>query len=445
MPASPFDSAIYGQLFGDPEIAKLFSDTAEIRAMLLTLGALAEAQAAHGVIPEISARAIQRAAMEVQIDPAALATETGRSAVVIPALVKAFRSEIPAPDHANYVHWGATSQDIMETALILRLRQVLSICEARLVTLTRALGDLAEAHADLPMAARTYGQLATPTTFGAVAAGWGAPHLRHIDRLAELRPRLLCVSLSGAAGTGSMLGLDPAAIRASFAERLALSDPGESWHAVRDRTAELAGWMTLVCGSLAKIGEDLIVMTQSGVNEVLLGDTGGSSTLPQKQNPVAPSLLVALAGHAVAMNSEIQLAQAHRQQRDGAAWMSEWLALPQICAATARALDVAIRLAGGITPDPIRMAAAIDDGGGLIYAEALSFALTDRMSRPEAQEKVKDLCRQVQETGTPLADLARAMWPDLPQTLFAATANLGAAPADARRFAAQARAAGQSA
>jgi hypothetical protein len=148
MPASPLDSAIYRELFGDAEVARLFSDTAEVRAMLLVEGALAEVQGELGLIPETAAKAIHRATMEVQIDPGALAAETGRNAVPVPALVAAFRAEMKAPEHAQFVHWGATSQDIMDTGLVLRLRKVLEIAEARIGTVLKGLAALAEAHAD---------------------------------------------------------------------------------------------------------------------------------------------------------------------------------------------------------------------------------------------------------------------------------------------------------
>ena len=436
MPASPFDSAIYRDLFHDVETGKLFTDSAEIRAMMLVEGALAKAQAAHGLIPEIAAAAIHRASLEVQIDPAALAAATGQNAVVVPALVAAFRAAMNAPEHAQYLDWGATSQDIMDTALILRLRQVLTIFEDRLTVLARALGTLAEAHADLPMAGRTYGQVATPTTFGAVTASWGAPLLRHLDRLTELKPRLLQVSLSGAAGTLSMMGEDGPNIRAAFAEALTLGDPGASWHSTRDTIAELSGWLTLVGGTLGKMGEDLLLMTQSGIKEVTLATGGSSSTMPQKSNPVLPALLVALARQTTALNGAIQGAALHRQQRDGAAWMTEWLSLPQICMASARALTAATDLTAGVNPDPIRMRAGINDGLGLIYAEALSFALAKTPPRPEAQAAVKALCMEVQKTGTPLSILAAEKWPDAaPASLFTPEAQLGRAPHDARAFA----------
>ncbi|MGO4916690.1 class-II fumarase/aspartase family protein [Pseudogemmobacter sp. W21_MBD1_M6] len=441
MAISAFDSAMYRDLFHDREIGALFTDSAEVRAMMIVEGALAKAQGKLGVIPELSAAAIQRASMELQIDPAGLAAETGQSAVVVPALVKAFRNGMNAPEHAAYLHWGATSQDIMDTGLILRLRQVLTIFDARLVTIIKALGVQAKTHRALPMAARTYAQVASPTSFGAVCASWGTPLIRHRTRLAELKPRLLNVSLSGAAGTLSMMQGRGAEVRAALAEGLGLSDPQDSWHSTRDTIAELCGWMTIVAGSLGKIGEDLILMTQSGVNEISLATGGGSSTMPQKSNPVQPSLLVALGRQMVALNSAMQGATLHRQQRDGAAWFVEWMTLPQMVMATARALDVASELAGSVTPDADRMAAGIDDGLGLIYAEALSFALAGHMSRPAAQAAVKALCKETQTGRISLGDLATAKWPDADfATLFSPAAQLGDAPSDADRFAKAAKA-----
>lgn len=440
MPASALDSAIYRDLLGDAEVGALFSDSAEVRAMLLVEGALAQAQGTLGIIPEVSAAFIHRAALEVQIDPAALAAETGQNGVPVPALVAAFRRAMQAPAHSAYAHWGATSQDIHDSGLVLRLRQALVIIESRLLAVIGDLGRLADDHADLPVAARTYAQVATPTTFGAIVASWGAPLIRHRARLAELRPRLLNVSLSGAAGTLSVMDGKGAEVRAAMARGLGLNDPGESWHSTRDSVTELAAWLTMLAVSLGKIGEDLIWLTQSGISEVSLGGGGGSSTMPQKQNPVAPSLLVTLARFVNGLNAAMQGAGLHRQQRDATAWFTEWMALPQMVLGASRALAITGALVPKITPDAARMRSGIDDGLGLIYAEALSFALAHRMPRPEAQAVVKALCKEAQEKNTPLARLAMRDWPD---TDWAAAltpeAQLGEAPAEARAFAHAAR------
>ena len=438
MPATPFDSAIYKDLLGDAEVGQLFTDSAEVRAMLLVEGALAKAQGAVGMIPEVSAAAIHRASMEVQIDPAGLSAETGRSAVSVPALVAAFRGAIDAPEHAQYIHWGATSQDIMDSGLVLRLRQVLALYEARINAVLISLAALAEAHAETPIAGRTYGQVATPTTFGAVVASWGAPLLGMFTKLAQVRADVLHISLSGAAGTLSAMGEKGPAVRAKLAENLGLSDPGGTWHSTRDTIAGFSGWATQVATTLGKIGEDLLLMTQSGIGEVRLGTSGGSSTMPQKANPVAPSVLVALARHTVGLNATLQASALHRQQRDAAAWITEWIALPQICISVGRALKTAEALLPGISPDTERMALLIDDDGlGLIYAEALSFALAAAIPRPEAQRVTKSLCEEARDTATPLRELATRDFPDIDlEALFTPEAQLGTAPEEARAFAA---------
>lgn len=436
MVGSVYDSGLYRDLFLDRELAALFTDTAEVRAMLLVEGALAKAQGAAGLIPEIAAAAIHRASLELQIDPGGLAAETGQSAVPVPALVAAFRREMKAPEHAQWVHHGATSQDIMDSALALRLRQVLALAEARLLRTVAALGRLAADHAGTPMAGRTYGQVATPTTFGAVAAGWGAPLVALHGQLPALRGAVLRVSLSGAAGTLSAMEEKGPQVRAALAQGLGLQDPGASWHSARQGIAGLAAWATQVCAQLGKFGEDLQLMTQSGVAEVRLPASGGSSTMPQKRNPVMPSLLLAIARQAVALNGALQGAAIHRQQRDASAWMVEWMALPQLCLGLGRALTVAADLAEGMEPLPKALARNIDDGSGLIHAEALTFRLARTMPRPEAQAAVKELCRAVMQEGGSLPERARARFPQADLGgVFDPAAQTGQAPAEARAFA----------
>lgn len=435
MPATPLDSVLYADLLGDRAVGQLFSDSAEVRAMLLVLGALAEAQGKAGVIPETSAAAIKRASLEIQIDPASLAAATGSNAVPVPALVKAFRKAMNAPEHAQYIHWGATSQDIIDTGLVLRLRQVLGLAEARLVSVIRNLGVMAGDHADLPMTGRTYGQAAVPTSFGALAASWGAPLLGYHAKLNVVREDLLHVSLSGAAGTLSVLGEAGPTIRSDLAEGLRLKDPGGSWHSTRDTVCGFGAWATGVLGALGKMGEDLILLTQSGIGEVSLSNTGASSTMPQKANPVAPSVLSALARLSTGLNASLQGAALHRQQRDGAAWMTEWMTLPQIAVALGRGLLTAETLTSEIVPDWNAMVRNLDATGGAVFAEALSFALCARMPRPEAQAEARRLSDAAQKTGATVETLARAEYPDLPEDLFRAEAHLGQAPSEARAFA----------
>lgn len=441
MAASLFDSAIYRDLMLDREFGALFTDSAEVRALMIVEGALAKAQGEVGLIPEESAKAIHRASLELQIDPAGLSPETGNNAVLIPALVAAFRSLMQAPEHSQWVHYGATSQDIMDTGQALRLRQMLALAEERLKKIVGALGELASEHAQTPMAGRTYGQVATPTSFGAMAANWGAPLANLLEELPAIRARVLKVSLSGAAGTLSALDDKGAATRAALASGLGLSDLGQSWHSMRDGVAALAAWMTQVTAQIGKMGDDLTLMTQTGISEVILPSAGGSSTMPQKQNPVMPSVLVAIARTMVGLNSVVQGAAIHRQQRDGAAWISEWMTLPQMCMAFGRSLGIAGDLAEGVKPRIETLASHIDDGTGLIYAEALSFRLAKTMPRPEAQAAVKAICKDVIAGKGSLADLAPKMWPDADLNgIFTPEGQLGLAPMEALQFAARAKA-----
>ena len=433
MAASVFDSPLYTRLFPTGEAGRLFSDTAAIRAMLLVEGALAQAQGKLGIIPELSAAAIQRAASEIQIDPGALAASTGENGVCVPGLVAEFRREMQAPEHAQFVHWGATSQDIIDTGLMLRLRQCLALAEADLRAIIAALAKDADTYAKTPMAGRTYGQHATPTSWGAVLAGWGMPLIDAVEALPDLRNGALWVSLSGAAGTAAALGPHAAQLRADLAKGLGLRDPGRSWHVDRGPLLRIADWMSQVIATLAAMGHTLVGLTATDIREVSLGAAGASSTMPQKQNPVAPSALVALSHQFTGLRAGLQASAIHQHQRDGSAWFAEWLILPELCLTHASALHHARAISTGMVPDTAQMRRAID-ATGMVHAEALSFALTDRMTRPAAQAATKKLCQTADQTRQSLADAAQAAFPDLPDGLFDPICQLGQAPAEAQAF-----------
>lgn len=434
MAASVFASPLLGRLFNTGEVGRLWSDSADIRAMLLVEGALAKVQGAQGIIPDLSAAFIHRSSMEVQIDPAGLADATATNGVCVPALVAAFRSAMEAPEHAQYAHWGATSQDIIDTALMLRLRQTLAVQEATLRTILKRMSDSASTHAETPMAARTYGQHATVTSWGAMLAQWGQPLADALERLETLRDTSLFVSLSGAAGTASALGPDAAETRAKLAEALNLNDPKRSWHTDRGPVLRIAQWMAEVVATCAALGQTLIGLVGSDTGELRLGGAGASSTMPQKQNPVAPSVLVALNHQMTGLRASLQAASAHQYQRDGAAWFTEWMTLPQIALCTAAALDTLEKLSENLAPDADVMHAHVG-GLGLVHAEALSFALCSTMSRPDAQKRVKELVAEAVAQNEPLAQVALAAYPDLPADLFTADTQMGLAPSDARAFA----------
>lgn len=386
MAVSAFDSRWLAAHLGDAEAAALFSDEAEIAAMTCFEAALARVQGRLGLIPAAAAEHISRALALVTIDPAALSEGTAGSGIPVPALVAELRRAVGS-EAAQYLHWGATTQDVIDTGLVLRLQTLCDLLGARLGAVIDALAAQARAHRDLPMAARTWGQVATPTTFGLRVAGWLAPLLRHRRRLAELRPRLLVVSCGGASGTMAAMGPRASEVEAALAAELGLGVAPKPWHAERDGLAELGGWLSLVTGSLAKMGADLKQMAAAGTARA--GAAGGSSTMPQKQNPVGAEALAALARHNAAQLSALHGALVHAEERDAGAWAAEWLALPPMAVAAAAALRHARALAETLQPDPRAMLDEMEATRGTLLAEAAQFELAAHMPRPEAQALVK--------------------------------------------------------
>ncbi len=428
---------LYAMLFGDPDTQALFTAEAELDAMIRVEVALARVQAQLGVIPPDAGPAIATASRGLLIDPASLAQATARNGVPVPALVQEMRRQMAGDPAAAHLHWGATSQDIMDSALALRLRPMLDLWGARLDAVLTQLAALADRHATLPMAARTYGQTATPTSFGAVAASWGWPLLDHAQDLARVRDAVLRVSLSGAAGTLSAMGPQGPAVRAGLAQALDLSDPGHVWHSDRSGLGRLADWAAAVAVALAKLAEDLLLMTQSGLALVRIEGGGASSTMPQTQNPVGPSALAALARQVIGLASVFGAAGVHRQNRDGAAWFTEWLTLPQICVSLGAMLRLTQDVLDRLTPDPQAMERDMGGGSGTIHAEALTFAVVAELGldRASVAGRVGQLCATALAEGRDLLDLAQEEWPDRDWAALVRANGLGLAPQEACAFA----------
>ena len=281
--STPFDSVIFKPLFSDDEVATLLGDGAFVNALVRVEIALARAEARAGIIPEVAAERI--AEIEAaRIDIARLAAGTARSGFPIIALVQELRKQAGA-DAAPFVHWGATTQDIMDTACVLQLRAITDVLRARLLEVIRSLAALAEAHRETVLAGRTHSQQALPITFGLKVAGWIAPLVRHMERLDEIQPRLMMVQFGGAAGTLAALANKGLMVIDELAKQLKLSAPLIAWHTQRDGLVEIAGWLSLVTGGLGKMAQDIILLAQTEVGEVAESSEsgrGGSSTMPQK-------------------------------------------------------------------------------------------------------------------------------------------------------------------
>ncbi|RWD66471.1 MAG: 3-carboxy-cis,cis-muconate cycloisomerase [Mesorhizobium sp.] len=345
MTVSPFDHPLLSGLLGDEEAARHFSVEADIAAMLGFERALAEAEAECGVIPHEAEAAIVKALASFRSDTAKLRAGVTKDGVVVPELVRQLRAAVGEP-HGEFVHLGATSQDVIDTSLMLRLRQAVEHIGLLLSENIVRLAGLEEEFGGRALMAVTRMQPAIPITVADRIASWRAPLERHQQRLKEQSGRLLVVQFGGAAGTLDKIGGKAAAVRAELASRLGLGDAPQ-WHSQRDAFAELAGWLSLVTGSLGKFGQDVALMAQAGTDIGLSGG-GGSSAMPHKQNPVKAEALVALALFNATQLSGMHQALVHEQERSGAAWTLEWLILPQMVVATAAALRLAAELAGRI-------------------------------------------------------------------------------------------------
>ena len=403
-------SAIFGPLFNDDEVARQLSDDAFVRALVEVETALARAEARVGVIPASAAEQIARAQAE-KIDVAALTRGAARSGFPIIALVQELRKQVSAAA-APYVHWGATTQDVMDTACVLQLRAATDLLKGRLGEIAHSLGALCDRHRKTVLAGRTHSQQALPITFGLKSAAWLAPLVRHSERLEEILPRLLAVQFGGAAGTLAALGNQGLAVTAALAEELQLRVPLMPWHAQRDSFVEFAGWLSLVTGSLGKMAQDIILMAQTEVGEA--GETaeqgrGGSSTMPQKSNPITSELIVAAARTNAALLSAMHNAQIQEHERATHGWQMEWLSLPQMIALTGGALKHALYLAKNLQVDAQAMRANIARADDVILAEAAVFALAKAMPRPEAEELVKKACADVAVESKPLIDVVRRL------------------------------------
>jgi 3-carboxy-cis,cis-muconate cycloisomerase len=346
MTVSALDSPILSPLLGDAEVAGYFSVEADIRAMLDFESALARAQGAVGLIPAEAAARIAAVCQTFSPDIAALAKGAAQDGVVAPALVKLLRAKVGAP-HDAHVHRGATSQDVVDTSLILRLKPVLNLLEARLRALIGTLRVLDKDQGAVALMGRTRMQRALPIHAADKLRGWREPLERHIERLAELRPRLLVVQFGGAVGVRGDVDGKGEAIVDELARLLQLG-AGPCWHVERDALAELASWTSLVTGALGKIGWDVSLMAQNEIGEVKLAEGGGSSAMPHKSNPVRAEALAALARFNAALLAAQHQALVHENERSGAAWTLEWLVLPQMIVAAAAALRHATALCGGL-------------------------------------------------------------------------------------------------
>ncbi len=438
------DSAIFADMFGTAAMRAVFGDTAFLARCAEVEAALARAQARLGIVPAAAAAAIGEAARQIaehpeSLDLARLKRETETVGYPILPLVRQLAAA--AGDGGRWLHWGATTQDIMDTAVVLQIRAGLDLIEADLAAARGHLADLASRHRATPMAGRTHLQHALPVTFGYKAAVWLSALDRHAERLAQLRPRVLMAQLGGAAGTLASLGEGGAAVacRTELARELGLGDPPITWHVARDGIAETVQLLALLGGSLAKIAFDVMLMSATEFGEAaepFVSGRGSSSTMPQKRNPISCELILA-AGKALRAQADLVLdAMVADFERATGPWHAEWAAVPEAFGYAAGAVQQSRFLLGGLILDPARMAKNLGMTHGLIVAEAVMMGLAPVIGRNEAHDLVYDACRAAIESDRPLFDVlmetpsvAGPLGADKLRALTDPANYLGAAPA----------------
>jgi 3-carboxy-cis,cis-muconate cycloisomerase len=407
MTAVGLSAGIFCDIFSTAPMRRIFGDENRIQAYLDIEAALASAQARLGIIPQQACDEIVRNCVASRFDFAKLKSETERIGYpvlpVVEQLVAMCRDGL-----GEWCHWGATTQDITDTATILQIRDALALVEGDIAAIADALADLAKRHRDTPMAGRSNLQQAVPITFGYKAATWLAAFERHRQRLEELRPRVLVGEFGGAAGTLSSLGDRGLEVQAALMAELGLGQPEIAWHTQRDRIAETGCFLGLVTGTCAKIALDVKLMMQTEVEEVyepFHAGRGSSSTMPQKRNPISSVYITAIAAlvrqHAAALLD----AMVEDHERSTGPWEIEWIAVPEIFSLAAGALAQTRTLVSGLQVDEKRMRANLDITRGLIVSEAVMMALGPHIGRQYAHDLVYAICREVVATGRPLIEL----------------------------------------
>jgi 3-carboxy-cis,cis-muconate cycloisomerase len=398
----PSDGLFTG-LFVPDAVAAATSDRAWLQAMLDFEAALAAAEARAGVVPAEAAKAIASACEAERFAPDALGHEARATGSLVVPLVGALAEALPA-EAARYVHWGATTQDAMDTAAMLVARRARAPILADLAGVAGACARLAEEHRTTPMAGRTLLQQALPVTFGLKAAGWLVAVEEARERLAAVAP---AAELGGAAGTLASLGSDGVQVLALLAEELDLPEPVVPWHTARARVGELGAALALAAGALEKVALDVVLLAQTEVGEVAepaSGGRGGSSTLPHKRNPVGSVLAIACARRVRGATSTLLAAMAQEHERAAGAWQAEWEALGEALALTGGAAACVREALDGLEVRPERMRANLETTGGLLLAESVTMALAQRIGRPEAHRLVQEASRRAVEGGRRFRD-----------------------------------------
>lgn len=404
--------SLFDELFSFSEVRQILSDERRLQRMLDFEAALARAEARVGVIPEGAARKIAEHCRADHFDLSTVGKQAAQAGNLAIPLVRMLTEVVARQDKdaARFVHWGATSQDVIDTGMVLQLRDAFALMEQDLVRLTEILATLANQHSSTPMIARTWMQHAVPTTFGFVVAGWLDAVLRHRKRLGECCSRVLALQFGGAVGTLAALGGHGPEVAKVLADELHLTLPAVPWHTHRDRIAEIATTLGLLTGTLGKIARDISLRSQTEVAELFepAGENrGGSSTMPHKRNPVTCAIVLSAATRVPGLVATMLAAMPQEFERGLGGWQAEWETLPEITCLTGGALHHMAEMLPGLQVDKERMRQNVEITRGLIFAEAISMALADRMGKMPAHLLIEVAVKRARAENRHLKEVLR--------------------------------------
>jgi 3-carboxy-cis,cis-muconate cycloisomerase len=404
------EGGLFGPLFGDEDVAAHLSDRVRLQAMLDVEAALADAEAQVGMVPRSCVASIRNAARAGLYDAGAIAAEAAEAGNVAIPLVRHLTRHVAAadPDAARYVHWGATSQDIIDTGFVLQLRAAVPVVLGHIERAQAAAARHAREHIATVMIGRTWLQQATPITFGLKAAGWLDSLDRQRAAIAAALEGASVVQFGGAAGTLASLGDQGPAVAAQLAATLGLATTDIPWHASRDRFARVACALGVACGTFGKIARDVALLAQTEVGEAAEAKGGGSSTMPHKQNPVGASVAIAASLRAPGLVATMLAAMPQEHERGLGGWPAEWEVLPELLLVTAGAARALAGALDTLRIDPARMRSNLDVTGGLIFAEAVTMTLARRIGKAEAHRRVEEASRRAVRERVTLGDALAA-------------------------------------
>ncbi len=401
---------LLGHLFTTEEMRAIFSDQRRIQAMLDFESALARALARTGMAPKTIVAPIESKCDAKLFSMETLAQEAALAGNLAIPMVQQLTSLVTKSDEkaGGFVHWGATSQDAIDTGTVLQLRDALELTDQALAKLCEVIAKICEAHKSTLIAGRTWLQQGPPVTLGLKACGWLAAVERHRERVREIGKRVLVLQFGGAVGTLAALGTQGPAVAATLAEELKLTLPSLPWHSHRDRFAEVATTMGLLVGSLGKIARDISLMAQTEVSEVAEAAApgrGGSSTMPHKRNPVGSAVVLAAAIRVPALVSVMLTSMVQEHERGLGGWHAEWETLPEICTLTAGALAHLTQVLNGLEIDAAQMGANLEVTRGLILAEAVAVALGEKIGRMPAHKLVEKASKRASDKSQSFQDV----------------------------------------